>query len=116
MSLKGPIPEPMNGRDPVHLRGDPITGDRYFSPEFAQKEWDHMWTRIWHIAGRTAEIPEAGDFLVHTFMKESLLPFARTMVQFAPFTIRAGTEECGWCTIPARLTRFIVLIMAGSGA
>jgi phenylpropionate dioxygenase-like ring-hydroxylating dioxygenase large terminal subunit len=90
MSLKGPIPEPMNGRDPVHLRGDPITGDRYFSPEFAQKEWDHMWTRIWHIAGRTAEIPEAGDFLVHTFMKESVIA-----VRQDDGSVRAFYNSCG---------------------
>ncbi|WP_298192711.1 aromatic ring-hydroxylating dioxygenase subunit alpha [Novosphingobium sp.] len=64
---------PLDGRDPANLRGDAITGDRYFSPEFAKAEWDHMWTRIWHVAGRTAEIPEAGDMLVHNFMKESVL-------------------------------------------
>ena len=67
------VPPPMDGRDPSNLRGDAITGDRYFSKEFAQQEWDHMWTRIWHIAGRTADIPEAGDFVVHNFMKESVI-------------------------------------------
>lgn len=63
----------MDGREPAHLRGDPINGDRYFSPEFARKEWDHLWTRIWHIAGRTAEMPEAGDYVVHSFMTESVI-------------------------------------------
>jgi phenylpropionate dioxygenase-like ring-hydroxylating dioxygenase large terminal subunit len=66
-------PSPLDGRDPANLRGDPITGDRYYAREFAQREWDMMWTKIWHVAGRTAEIPEAGDYLVHTFMKESVL-------------------------------------------
>ena len=64
---------PLDGRDPSNLRGDPITGDRYFSREFMQREWDMLWTRIWHIAGRTADIPEAGDFVVHDFMKESVI-------------------------------------------
>jgi phenylpropionate dioxygenase-like ring-hydroxylating dioxygenase large terminal subunit len=67
------IPMPLDGRDPSNLRGDPITGDRYFSPAFAQKEWDRLWTRIWHIAGRTADIPDAGDYVVHNFMKESVI-------------------------------------------
>jgi phenylpropionate dioxygenase-like ring-hydroxylating dioxygenase large terminal subunit len=66
-------PLTMDGRDASNLRGDAITGDRYWSKEFAQKEWDRMWTRIWHIAGRTAELTEPGDFVVHNFMKESVI-------------------------------------------
>ncbi len=67
------IPAPLDGRDPANLRGDAITGDRYYSREFAQKEWDNLWTKIWHIAGRSADIPEAGDYVVHNFMKESVI-------------------------------------------
>ena len=66
-------PPPLSGRDPAILRGDPITGDRYWSKAFAQKEWDQMWTRIWHIAGRTAEMPEPGDYVVHNFCHESVI-------------------------------------------
>jgi phenylpropionate dioxygenase-like ring-hydroxylating dioxygenase large terminal subunit len=66
-------PLTMDGRDPSNLRGDTISGDRYWSKEFAQKEWDQMWTRIWHVAGRTAELAEPGDFVVHNFMKESVI-------------------------------------------
>jgi len=73
MSQDATASAPLSGRDPALLRGDPITGDSYYSREFAQQEWDGLWTRIWHIAGRIAEIPEAGDFLVHNFLKESVL-------------------------------------------
>ena len=66
-------PLTLDGRDASNLRGDPITGDRYWSREFAQKEWDHMWTRIWHVAGRTAELAEAGDYVTHNFLKESVI-------------------------------------------
>ena len=66
-------PLTLDGRDTSNLRGDPITGDRYWSKEFAQKEWDQMWTRVWHVAGRTAELTEPGDFVVHSFMKESVI-------------------------------------------
>ncbi|MES1985271.1 MAG: aromatic ring-hydroxylating dioxygenase subunit alpha, partial [Pseudomonadota bacterium] len=65
-------PLTIDGRDASHLRGDPITGDRYTSRDFMQREWDHMWTRIWHVAGRTAELEEAGDYIVHDFMNESV--------------------------------------------
>jgi len=66
-------PPPLSGRDPANLRGDAITGDRYHSPEFAKREWDQLWTKIWHIAGRTAELEEPGDYVVHDFMKESVI-------------------------------------------
>ena len=46
--------------DLLPLRGDPITGDRYYSRDFMEREWDHMWTRIWHIAGRARRNRGAG--------------------------------------------------------
>lgn len=73
MSEPARHPLTMDGRDPKNLRGDRITGDRYFSREFARREWEGLWTKIWHIAGRTAEIPDAGDYVVHEFMKESVV-------------------------------------------
>ena len=42
-----------------------------------QREWEHMWTRIWHVAGRTAELEEAGDYIVHDFMNESVFCVAQ---------------------------------------
>jgi phenylpropionate dioxygenase-like ring-hydroxylating dioxygenase large terminal subunit len=75
---------------PQDLRGDPITGDRYYSKAFAQSEWDHMWTRVWHIGGRTAELIEAGDYIVHNFLKESVV-----MLRQADGSVRAFYNTCG---------------------
>ncbi|HZU63790.1 MAG TPA: aromatic ring-hydroxylating dioxygenase subunit alpha [Novosphingobium sp.] len=58
---------------PVRLRHDPITGERYYSPAFARAEWEHMWTRIWHIGGLMAELEEPGDYVVHDFLRESVI-------------------------------------------
>jgi phenylpropionate dioxygenase-like ring-hydroxylating dioxygenase large terminal subunit len=80
----------MSGRDPTLLRGDPITGDRFTSKEFAQREWEHMWTRIWHVAGRTAELQEPGDYIVHDFMHESVF-----CVRQADGSIKAFYNTCG---------------------
>lgn len=66
-------PELMDGGSSRLLRGDPITGDRYWSREFMQREWDHMWTRVWHIGGRTAELQHPGDYVVHNLRHESVL-------------------------------------------
>ncbi len=83
-------PLTMSGRDPTLLRGDPITGDRYYSKEFAQREWDHMWTKIWHVAGRENELQEPGDYIVHHFMHESVI-----VVKQQNGTLRAFYNTCG---------------------
>jgi phenylpropionate dioxygenase-like ring-hydroxylating dioxygenase large terminal subunit len=81
--------EPMDSSNPAFLRGDPITGERYYSRDFAQREWDHMWTRIWHIAGREADIPESGDWLTHHFGRESVV-----VVRQPGGAIRAFYNSC----------------------
>ena len=73
-----------------HLRGDPIGGDRYFSPEFMQREWDHMWTKVWHIAGRVNQLQHVGDYVVHDFMHESVM-----VVKQADGSLRAFYNVCG---------------------
>lgn len=83
-------PLTIDGRDPANLRGDPITGDRYTSAAFMQKEWDHMWTRIWHVAGRTAELEEPGDYVVHDFRYESVI-----CVRQDDGSIKAFYNACG---------------------
>ncbi len=71
------------------LRGDPITGDRYYSRDFMEREWDRMWTRVWHIGGRLSEVEEAGDFIVHNFRHESIL-----MVRQRDGSIKAFYNSC----------------------
>ena len=63
----------IDGKDQKNLRGDPITSDRYFSKDFMQKEWDHMWTKVWLIAGREVQIKEPGDYIVHDLISESVI-------------------------------------------
>ena len=60
------LPEPKVGDGPIH-------GERYFQPEFMQKEWDHMWTKVWLVAGLEEQIPEPGDRMTFDIGKESIL-------------------------------------------
>jgi phenylpropionate dioxygenase-like ring-hydroxylating dioxygenase large terminal subunit len=83
-------PLTIDARNPANLRGDPITGDRYHSREFAQREWDHMWTKVWHVAGRLAELPEPGDYVVHDFLHESVI-----CIRQNDGGIRAFYNSCG---------------------
>ena len=80
----------MDGKDPSNLRGDPITQERYFSREFMQREWDRLWTRIWHIAGRARQLREPGDYIVHNFMHESVI-----IVMQADNSLKGFYNACG---------------------
>jgi phenylpropionate dioxygenase-like ring-hydroxylating dioxygenase large terminal subunit len=80
-------PLTLDGRDPKNLRGDKISGDRYWSKEFAQREWNHLWTR--HVAGCVREIPESGDFVVRDFAHESVI-----CVRHEDSSIRAFYNAC----------------------
>jgi phenylpropionate dioxygenase-like ring-hydroxylating dioxygenase large terminal subunit len=74
--------------DPA-LRGDKITGDRYYSKEFMQKEWDHVWTNVWQIAGVASEIPEPDDFFVYKIGTEEIL-----VVRQKDLSIKAFYNVC----------------------
>ena len=43
-------------------RGHTIPGARYTSKEFFEQEWEGMWTKVWLLLGREAEIPNHGDW------------------------------------------------------
>ena len=72
------------------LRGDPIDGERYYSSDFMRREWDHMWTKVWHIAGLVNQLQSAGDYIVHDFMHESVM-----VVKQADGSLRAFYNVCG---------------------
>jgi phenylpropionate dioxygenase-like ring-hydroxylating dioxygenase large terminal subunit len=55
------------------LSDAPITGDRYWSQDFAAREWEALWTRVWQVAGRVDQVPEAGDYLTYEIGRDSIL-------------------------------------------
>ncbi len=55
------------------LGSEPISGRRYHSKEFAQLEWERLFTRVWMIAGRVDELADAGDYVTFEIGPESIL-------------------------------------------
>ncbi len=55
------------------LRWHDIPGNRYTSKEFAEQEWEHMWTKVWLLLGRESELPEPGDWQREDVGRESIL-------------------------------------------
>ena len=83
-------PLAMDGKDPSLLRGDPIPQGRYYCPQFMAREWDCLWTKIWHIAGREKQLEQAGDFIVHDFVRESVI-----IVKQRDGSLRGFYNACG---------------------
>jgi phenylpropionate dioxygenase-like ring-hydroxylating dioxygenase large terminal subunit len=54
-----------------------VSGENYLSPEFAQKEKAHLWTKVWQVACREEEIPKSGDYLVYEVADETIVVVRR---------------------------------------
>jgi phenylpropionate dioxygenase-like ring-hydroxylating dioxygenase large terminal subunit len=84
-----PFSTPME-RAPVPDLGTAlIPKERYTSAEFAQLEWERMWTRTWLMAGRESDIPEPGDYFTFEIGPESVL-----VVRQRDGSIRARYNVC----------------------
>lgn len=55
------------------VRGDKITGERYYSKEWMDAEWENVFTKVWNIGGTVADLEEPGDWICHDLAKESIL-------------------------------------------
>jgi phenylpropionate dioxygenase-like ring-hydroxylating dioxygenase large terminal subunit len=52
---------------------DRIDAARYHDADIARREWERLWSRVWLIAGRTADIPHAGDWFRFDIGTQSLI-------------------------------------------
>jgi phenylpropionate dioxygenase-like ring-hydroxylating dioxygenase large terminal subunit len=52
---------------------DRVPKERYFDPEFYALEAEHLWPRVWQMACRLEEIPNAGDFAEYTILDQSVI-------------------------------------------
>ena len=71
------------------VRGDRITPERYYSREWMEKEWKGLWTKVWHIGGLMSELQQPGDYVVHNFMRESVI-----MIRQDDGSVRAFFNSC----------------------
>lgn len=79
----------------------PIAKERYTSPEFMQREWACVWSKVWLMACREDDIPGPGDYFVDEIGLESVL-----LVRQADDRVRAFYNVCqhrGNRLVPARM-------------
>jgi phenylpropionate dioxygenase-like ring-hydroxylating dioxygenase large terminal subunit len=54
-------------------RAPQISPENYVSREFAAKEKQNLWPKVWQVAGREEEIPNPGDFIIYDIADESII-------------------------------------------
>lgn len=54
------------------VRADRVPASPYISPEYVRLEKDRLWPRVWQVACREEEIPNAGDFYTYDIVDESI--------------------------------------------
>jgi phenylpropionate dioxygenase-like ring-hydroxylating dioxygenase large terminal subunit len=52
---------------------DRVRKERYFDLDFYQMEVDRLWPRVWQMACRLEEIPQAGDFVEYEILDQSVI-------------------------------------------
>lgn len=50
-----------------------VTTDRYFAREYHEREKELLWLRVWQVAGRVDELPDAGDWKEYRIFDQSYL-------------------------------------------
>ena len=74
MTERPPLrPTPLDKTIEPDLGTERIPKERYTSPEFARCEWDRMWTRVWLLAGREADVAAPGDWFTFEIGPESII-------------------------------------------
>jgi phenylpropionate dioxygenase-like ring-hydroxylating dioxygenase large terminal subunit len=65
-AVEHPVPFAIEHRDRAPKQ-------RYFDPEFYRLEAEQLWPRVWQMACRLEEIPEAGDFVEYEILDQSVI-------------------------------------------
>ncbi len=50
-----------------------LAAENYLSRDFARAENEHLWSKVWLVAGREEELPNVGDFLTFNVASDSIV-------------------------------------------
>ncbi len=84
-----PPPWPLLEQSPVFLGDEDVPFTNYTSPEYAQAEFDHMWSKTWQWACHVDHIPESGDYYVY-----DVGPHSALIVRSTDGAIKAYYNAC----------------------
>jgi len=70
---RGPVPDALREESSMDLGDGPIARERYFSEDFARREFEAVWGRTWQMACREEDIATPGDYHVYDIGSASIL-------------------------------------------
>jgi phenylpropionate dioxygenase-like ring-hydroxylating dioxygenase large terminal subunit len=68
---------------------DRVRKERYYDTDFFRLEADQLWPRVWQMAARLEELPDAGDAVEYEFLDQSVI-----VLRAADGTVRAFQNAC----------------------
>lgn len=69
----GALPDVLKAQSNPDQNLRDIPFDRYTSPEFFNREIEHMWKRVWQFACRDEHVAEVGDYYVYDLARLSIV-------------------------------------------
>ncbi len=84
-----PAPDWVRSESYAYMGSEDISFDRYYRPEFAEKEYERLWSKTWQFACREEHIPEVGDYTVYDIGRRSFI-----IARVAADEIRAYHNAC----------------------
>lgn len=83
------VPDCLRVEQAPYLGSEPIPASHYTDQGRFNEEVEHMWMRVWQMAGRLEEIPNVGDYLIYDIFDKSVL-----VVRSAADKIQAYYNTC----------------------
>jgi len=87
--VKADATQPLPDYSGTPVRADYIPASDYVSPQFARREEERLWPRVWQMACREEEIPKVGDYYTYDIVDDSII-----VVRTAPDEIKAYHNVC----------------------
>lgn len=84
-----PVGTPLQKFPEPPLGTELIPSERYTTREWAEREWDGMWTRTWLLAGLLSDLARVGDYFTFEIGRESIV-----VARSAPDRIDAFYNVC----------------------
>jgi phenylpropionate dioxygenase-like ring-hydroxylating dioxygenase large terminal subunit len=78
-----------------------VPAENYISADFAKREAELLWSRVWQLACREEEIPKVGDFYTYDIVDQSIIVIRtaedeiKAFHNVCPHRGRTLTEGCG---------------------
>ena len=94
------MPDTISARRPA-TSGGTVAAANYIAPEFARREAEGLWSRVWQMACREEEIPKIGNFYTYDIVDQSIIVIRtaadeiKAFHNVCPHRGRTITEGCG---------------------